>query len=59
MSPRSRCARPAANRIFTNREGPIARFEAARADLPPDRHRILSFHGVGGTGKTAPLRTSR
>uniref|UniRef100_UPI0025F1FAB2 tetratricopeptide repeat protein n=1 Tax=uncultured Thiodictyon sp. TaxID=1846217 RepID=UPI0025F1FAB2 len=59
MSPRSRYARPAANRIFTNREGPIARFAAARADLPPDRHRILGFHGVGGTGKTALCRKLR
>jgi len=59
MSPRSRYARPTANRVFTNREGPIASFEAARADLSPDRHRILGFHGVGGTGKTALCRKLR
>ena len=51
--------RPVANRIFTNRERPIALFDAARADLPPDRHRLLVFYGVGGQGKTALCRHLR
>ncbi len=54
--PRSRFAdRPTANRVFTNRDRPIAYFDAARANLPADEHRILGFHGVGGQGKTASV----
>jgi hypothetical protein len=49
---RSRLDRPKANRVFTNREEPIAHFERARAELPVDQHRVLGFHGVGGQGKT-------
>ncbi|AUB79742.1 hypothetical protein [Candidatus Thiodictyon syntrophicum] len=57
--PRSRYARPVANRIFTNRERPIAAFEAARTDLAHDRHYLLCFYGVGGTGKSALCRWLR
>ena len=59
MPPRSRYARPAANRIFTNREAPIASFNAARGNLPPERHRLLTFYGIGGQGKTALCRRLR
>ena len=53
MPPRSKYDRPVANRVFTNREGPIAAFDAARAGLPADRHRLLTYYGIGGQGKTA------
>jgi hypothetical protein len=59
MPPRSKYARPAANRVFTNRERPIGLFNAARADVEPGRHRILSFYGVGGQGKSALCRKFR
>ena len=52
MPPRSKYDRPVANRVFTNREGPIAAFDAARARLPADRHRVLTYYGLGGQGKT-------
>ncbi len=51
--PRSKHDRPKANRVFTNREKPIALFNAARAGLDPARHQVLAFHGIGGQGKTA------
>jgi len=56
MPPRSKYARPIANRVFTNRERPIAAFDAARADLRADAHRVLTFYGIGGQGKTALCR---
>jgi tetratricopeptide (TPR) repeat protein len=59
MPPRSKFDRPAANREFVNRDRPIALFHAARADCMPGRHRILSFHGIGGQGKTALCRKLR
>ena len=59
MPPRSKFARPVANRVFTDRERPIEQFNAARRDLQPGRHRILSFYGVGGQGKTALCRRLR
>ncbi|GEM_PF-3116786 len=51
--PRSKFARPVANRVFTNRERPIALFNAVRAYPSPNRHHILSFYSIGGQGKTA------
>jgi hypothetical protein len=48
--------RPKANRVFTDRDAPKAQFDQARADLPPDQHRLLVFYGVGGQGKTALRR---
>jgi hypothetical protein len=51
MPPRSKYARPVANRVFTNRERPIALFNSARS--APDRHHLLGFYGIGGQGKTA------
>jgi len=51
--PKSRFDRPKANRVFTNRDKPIADFNAARASLSADSPRVLVFCGVGGQGKTA------
>ncbi len=48
--------RPRANRVFTNRDRPIAHFDRAHAALAADKHRILGFYGVGGQGKTALRR---
>ncbi|WP_058553954.1 tetratricopeptide repeat protein [Thiohalocapsa sp. ML1] len=45
-----------ANRVFTDRDAPKAQFDQARAELPPDQHRLLVFYGVGGQGKTALRR---
>ena len=59
MPPRSKYARLVANRVFTNRERPIAWFNAARDQLPLDQHRILTFYGIGGQGKTALCRKLR
>ncbi len=42
--------------IFVNRDGPLARFAEAAADIPADGLRLLVFHGVGGQGKSALLR---
>lgn len=50
--PSSQYDRPEANRVFTNREKPIALFNAARTKLAPGQHHILTFYGVGGQGKT-------
>ncbi len=51
-----RTAGPRSRHGFTNRERPIALFDQARADLPPDGYRLLVFYGVGGQGKTALRR---
>ncbi|WP_026199341.1 hypothetical protein [Lamprocystis purpurea] len=48
--------RPRANRVFTNRDRPIAAFDRAHTTLAADEHRILGFYGVGGQGKTALRR---
>lgn len=34
---------------------PAESFSTPRADLPPDVHRTLGFHGVAGRGKTASI----
>lgn len=47
---------PPRQEIFVNREGPLARFAQAVAELPDQGARLLVFHGVGGQGKTALLR---
>ena len=47
---------PPRQEIFVNREGPLARFDAAVETLPADSACLLVFHGVGGQGKTALLR---
>ena len=53
MSLQSKFDRPKANRVFTNRERPIALFNAARVKPSLDNHHILGFYGIGGQGKTA------
>ena len=59
MPPRSKYARPVANRVFTNREQPIALFNSARSALAPHRHHLLGFYGIGGQGKTALCKKLR
>jgi len=59
MPPRSKYARPSANRVFTNRERPIALFNAARVQPAADQCHILVFYGIGGQGKTALCKKLR
>lgn len=43
---------PEPSRQFVNREDLIEMFEAALADFDPDTHRVLTYYGVGGIGKS-------
>lgn len=57
MPPKSKYAlgknRKSANKVFTNREKPIASFNQARASITEGEHHLLTYYGVGGQGKTA------
>lgn len=56
MPPPRVSSRPAANKVFVNRERPFKVFEDAALAIPTDRAKLLVFYGIGGQGKTALCR---
>ena len=59
MPPPRKAHLPEANRIFVNRERPIAAFEDAARAVAPEASSLLVFYGIGGQGKSALARELR
>jgi tetratricopeptide (TPR) repeat protein len=59
MPPPRKTLLPDANKIFVNREKPIAAFEDAAARIAPDSSSVLVFYGIGGQGKSSLARELR
>lgn len=59
MPPPRKNLLPDANRIFVNREKPIAAFETAARNIAADSSAVLVFYGIGGQGKSSLARELR